>query len=173
MVFPLFIYFFPDYQQASSVFKVTALTVVLYTNSFGYQGLLMARGFEKTISIIAFCALLLNIALSAFFVYAANVSFEYVIIATLITYLVYVFLLGTYGRKVLGLTSNFIATAKDTYPLRMMIPFFISFLLVVLSLPDIYFVIPFFVYSFLNFKDVLKIKEIIIKVIENPNFVDI
>jgi O-antigen/teichoic acid export membrane protein len=173
MVFPLFIYFFPHYQQASSVFKITALTVVLYTNSFGYQGLLMARGYEKNIGIIAFCALILNIALSAILVNVVKVTFEYVIVATLITYLIYVATLGVYGRKVLGLTNSFKDITNDIYPWRMMIPFFISFLMIIFTVPNIYFIIPFLLYLFLNFKDILKIKDITIKVIENPNFIDI
>jgi len=173
MVFPLFIYFFPDYQQASSVFKLTALTVVLYTNSFGYQGLLMAKGYEKNIGIIAFCALILNIMLSAILVSVVKVSFEYVIVATWVTYLIYVGILGVYGRKVLWLPNKFIDITKDIYPWRMMLPFFISFFMVIFSVPDIYFVIPFLLYSLLNFGDILKIKEITIQLIMNPNIIDI
>jgi O-antigen/teichoic acid export membrane protein len=173
MVFPLFIYFFPDYQQASSVFKITALTVVLYTNSFGYQGLLMARGYEKNIGIIAFCALILNIMLSAILVSVVKVTFEYVIVATLTTYLIYVVTLGVYGRKVLRLANNFTDITKDIYPWRMMIPFLISFLMIIFTAPDIYFIIPFLLYLLLNFGDMLNIKDVILKVIENPNFIDI
>jgi O-antigen/teichoic acid export membrane protein len=173
MVFPLFIYFFPDYQQASSVFKITALTVVLYTNSFGYQGLLMARGYEKNIGIIAFCALNINIILSFILVKVVHVSFEYVIVATLITYLIYVFVLGLSGRKVLGISSNFLATIKDIYPLRMMIPFFISFLMIIFSVPDIYFIIPFLLYLLLNWIDLIKIKETIIRIINDPEIINI
>ncbi|MFZ6037401.1 MAG: oligosaccharide flippase family protein [Bacteroidota bacterium] len=173
MVFPLFIYFFPDYQQASSVFKITALTVVLYTNSFGYQGLLMARGYEKNIGIIAFCALILNIMLSAILVSVVKVTFEYVIVATLTTYLIYVVTLGVYGRKVLRLANNFTDITKDIYLWRMMIPFLISFLMIIFTVPDIYFIIPFLLYLFLNFEDILNTKDVILKVIENPNFIDI
>lgn len=173
MVFPLFIYFFPDYQPSTNVFKVTALTVVLYTNSFGYQGLLMARGKEKTIGIIAFFALILNIILSAILVNVFYVSFEFVIVATLITYVIYVFVLGIYGRKVLNLPTTFVSTLRDIYPWRMMIPFFISFLLIIFSLTNIYFIIPFFVYLFLNFNDILNIKGITIKIMKNPDFINI
>lgn len=173
MVFPLFIYFFPDYQQASSVFKITALTVVLYTNSFGYESLLMARGYEKNISIIAFCALVLNIILSAILVNVVKVTFEYVIVATLITYLIYVATLGVYGRKVLGLTNSFTDITKDIYPWRMMIPFLISFLMIIFSVPNIYFIIPFLLYLLLNWIDLIKIKETIIRIINDPEVINI
>lgn len=173
MVFPLFIYFFPDYQQASSVFKITALTVVLYTNSFGYESLLMARGYEKNIGIIAFCALILNIILSAILVNVAKVTFEYVIVATLITYLIYVAILGVYGRKVLGLMNSFSDITKDIYPWRMMIPFLISFLMIIFSVPNIYFIIPFLLYLLLNWIDLIKIKETIIRIINDPEIINI
>ncbi len=173
MVFPLFIYFFPDYQQAPTSFRIIALTVVLYTNSFGYPEMLMAKGYEKHISLMAFGALILNIVLSAFFVHGSNVSFEFVIIATLITYLVYVFALTIYGRKLIGIKFSLSETTKDAFPLRKMIPFSISFLLSILFLPDIYFLIPFILYVCLNFRDLTKIEQITKKVIKNPNFINI
>jgi len=43
LLFPVFWLAFPKYQAASSAFKLIALTVVLYTNSFGYSGLMIAR----------------------------------------------------------------------------------------------------------------------------------
>ncbi|HEX2394115.1 MAG TPA: oligosaccharide flippase family protein, partial [Bacteroidales bacterium] len=39
LIFPLFLLLFPKYDQAGRAFNLAALTVVLYTNSFGYSGL--------------------------------------------------------------------------------------------------------------------------------------
>jgi hypothetical protein len=133
----------------------------------------MARGHEKKIGIIAFCALILNIMLSAILVSVVKVSFEYVIVATLVTYLIYVATLGAYGRKVLGLTNSFADITKDIYPWRMMLPFCISFLMIIFSVPDIYFVIPFILYSVLNRIDLIKIKETIIRLIIDPEIINI
>ena len=43
-LFPAFLMFFPKYQSSEVAFKMIALTIVLYTNSFGYQGLIIAKG---------------------------------------------------------------------------------------------------------------------------------
>jgi O-antigen/teichoic acid export membrane protein len=61
LVFPLFIALFPKYSNALEVFKLIALSIVLYTNSFGYSGLLIAKGYEKKLAVIAFSALTINI----------------------------------------------------------------------------------------------------------------
>lgn len=173
MIFPLFLYFFPTYQESSLAFKVISLTVVLYTNSFGYLGLLMAKGRDKLIGNLALVALLLNVLLSVILVYVFQVSFSFVILSTLITYLCYVFVSGMYGRKQLGLSSGFMATLKDIYPLRMMFPFMLSLGFVFFNVNAFYFILPFLLYTLFNFKDLLKIKNVVQKMLANPNFINI
>ena len=173
MVFPLFLLFFPDYSESSSVFKVTALTIVLYTNSFGYQGVLMAKGKEKLIGLIAFGALILNIILSAILVHIVNVSFHFVILSTLITYLIYVTVIGKFGKNILDISSNILSTIKDIYPRRMMIPFILSLLFVLLETPEWFLMAPFVLYLILNYKDIIVVKKMIFNVINNPNFINI
>lgn len=173
MVFPLFLLFFPDYRESSSVFKVTALTIVLYTNSFGYQGVLMAKGKEKLIGLIAFGALILNIVLSAILVFIVNVSFHYVILSTLVTYLIYVTVIGEFGKSILDMSSSFLSTFKDIYPWKMMVPFIISLLFVFLEMPGWFFVAPFVLYLFLNWKEIFGLKLMFLKVVNNPNFINI
>lgn len=173
LIFPFILMIFPDYGPASDVFKVTALTIVLYTNSFGYQTVLIARGKEKIIAYIVFCALLQNIFLVPFFVYILKVQFSYVMFATMIVYLIYVFTSGFAGRKELELSTKPIDVIKDIFPLRMFIPFIISVVLILFSASDIYFIIPFLLYFLLNLKDMEEIKNIVIKIIKNPNFINI
>lgn len=173
MSFPLFLYFFPTYRESSSAFKMTSLTVVLYTNSFGYLGLLMAKGRDKLIGNLALTALVINIFLSVILVYILKVSFSFVILSTLLTYLCYVFVSGMYGRKQLGLSSGFAATLKDIYSFRMMFPFVMSLGFVFFNVNEFYFIIPFVFYIVLNFKDLLKMKNIVYKMFSNPNFINI
>ncbi|KUO62643.1 hypothetical protein APF79_04360, partial [bacterium BRH_c32] len=173
MVFPIFLIFFPAYSSTSSVFKITALTVVLYTNSFGYQGVLMAKGKEKLIGIIALCSLFLNIVLSAVLVYMMNVSFQYVILSTLVTYLIYVTVIGQFGKIILEIPFGFLSTIKEIFPIRMMIPFVLSLILVFLETPEWFFVMPFILYLILNYNETLGVKDIVLKVVNNPNFINI
>lgn len=171
--FPLFIYFFPQYQSATDVFRITALTVVLYINSFGYQALLIARNKEKTIGVVAFTALVLNISLCFVLVHFIKVPYSMVIFATMITYFIYVFVLAKIGRKTLDIQNAFIATLKDIFPVRMILPFTMSILFVIFHLSNLFFIFPFIVYLLFNWKELVGLKDIIIRIIRNPNFINI
>jgi O-antigen/teichoic acid export membrane protein len=173
MIFPVFLIFFEKYNQSADAFKIVALTIALYSNSFGYQGLLIARNKEKLIGSISFLALLLNISISVVLVYLIKVPFSYVMLATTITYFLYSFLSCFFGRKELSLSYKIIATLNDVFPLPMIIPLITSFMLIFLSAPNIFFVIPFLLYISLNIKDLMGIKNMIVKVIKNPNFINI
>jgi len=173
LLYPVFIYFFPKYDSTVEVFRLTALTVVLYTNSFGYQGYLLAKGEEKKIAFVAFCALIMNIGLCYILIHFFNVPFSMVILATMLTYLFYVYFSAKFGRKKLELKDDFINTLKDSFPMRMMSPFVASIVLVFLEANNWLFVIPIFLFAGLNFKDLWTVKDIVIRLIKNPNFVNI
>jgi len=173
MIFPLFLILFPQYNHVNYLFKVTALTVVLTTNLFGYNNLLAARGKEKILSHLAFSILILNILLAFGFISGLKVQFDYVMFPTMIAYFIFAFLLAFYGRKVLRLPITLIEIVKDIFPWRMALPFIFSILLIMLAAPDIYFTIPFVVYMLLNLNDLKGIKDLGIKLIKNPNFINI
>lgn len=173
LFFPLFILFFPQYSTATISFRIIALTVVLYTNSFGYQGYLIAKGEEKKIAIVALIALLLNILFSYTLIHVFKVQYSIVILATMGTYIIYVFVSAKIGRKKLQLDNSFIKTFIDVYPIRMMLPFILSLLLIFTKANDWFYIIPLALYILLNIKDLLGIKNMIHKMIVNPNFINI
>lgn len=173
LVFPVFLLFFENYRQTGLAFKIVALTVALYSNSFGYQGLLIARNREREIGLMTFCALIINIVLTAILIYCIHIQFSYVMFATMITYYIYTLASGIVGRRELNLPYKIIDTMKDVFPIRMIIPYGASILLVFISSPDIYFIIPPILYIVINFRDLMHIKRMIIRVIKNPNFINI
>lgn len=173
MLFPLFLLLFPQYKEVNNIFKVTSLTIVLTTNLFGYINLLAARDEEKVISKIAIIALIINVLLVLFFIFCFNIKFSYVMFPTMISYFFLIFFSAFAGRKTLLLPTSIIEIVRDIFPWRMSIPFFISILLIILSIPDIYFIIPFVVYLLLNLKDLKRIIDLCIKLINNPNFINI
>lgn len=173
MVFPILLNFFPEYSDSLSVFILTGLTLVVYTNSFGYQYIISAKEKDKELAYICFSILLLNIFLLFLFINIINVTFEYAILATMISYFSYVLIVGIYGQMALNTYKNVFTTFKEIFPLRMMIPFFISLLFIFISAKSFCYIIPFVLYVILNFKDTTKVKYVIIKMIRNPNFVNI
>jgi O-antigen/teichoic acid export membrane protein len=173
LVFPLFIVLFPQYDIASQAFKLIALTVVLYTNSFGYSGLLIAKGNEKKLGRVAFSALVINIILSLILIKLFHVPFTQVIIATMFSYMIYVYMLGFMGRKMLRLNTSIMDVLKDIYPFRLFAPFLLSIVFLLFSLPNYFFIVPLVVFLILNFKILFQLKTIFRSILVNPNFTNI
>jgi hypothetical protein len=173
LFFPLFLVMFPQYEIASEAFKLIALSIVLYTNSFGYSGLLIAKGYEKKLGWVAFSTLVINVTVALVLIKVLHVPFTFVILATMISYFIYVFILGFMGRKMLKLDTSIITVFKDIYPIRLLLPYVLSLILVVFSVPDSYFTLSLILFLFLNFKVILKLKGVIRSIIVNPNFINI
>ena len=171
LFFPAFLLFFPKYAQTSGVFKMIALTVVLTTNSFGYSDLLIAKGKEKLLSHLSFIALFINICLSVFMCRILKVPYSFVILSTMITYLIYVFLLGLWGRKRLNLSTGVLSILKDVFPPGMLLPYSLSLGLIICSANDIWFILPFLFFVVMNYGSLKKVKHIAKKIFENPDHV--
>ncbi len=173
LFFPLFLLLFPQYEIASEAFKLIALSIVLYTNSFGYSGLLIAKGYEKKLGILSFSALIINVIIAFLLIKLLNVPFTHVIIATMVSYFIYVFMLGLLGRKMLKLNISVAAVIKDIYPIRLLVPYIFSLGLVLFSAPNYFFSLSLILFLTLNFKVLLKLKDIVNAIILNPNFINI
>ena len=171
LLFPVFLMHFPKYQNASSAFKIIALTIVLYTNSFGYSGLIIAKNEEKKLGRIAFFALCMNIVIALLLVKVFQVTSTFVIVSTMITYVIYVFSLGVFGRKIMNLKIDILSVFKDVFPFRLFLPYLLSFLFIAFHVRDIYFIIPFLFFLVLNYQAFFNIVDVVKKVVINPEFI--
>lgn len=172
--YPVLLLFFPEYVSTNRVFVFIGLTVVTYTNSFGYQGLIIAKEKEKMISLIALLALGLNVALNIVLTYALKVSYEYVILATMFTYFIYVFFLTMYGRKVIAMDHGFCATLKEVFPLKWMMPFVVSIVITIYFYTIVWiYIIPLALFLVLNSKGLMNTYNLAMKIIHNPKITDI
>src|SRR5690606_30421516 len=111
--YPIFLNFLPKYKDAFPSLALTSLTVVLYTNSFGYGTFLMAQNKEKLIAIISFSSLLTNIILAFILIFHFEVSYNYVIVATIVTYILYTFLCVYFGKKIIGSKISILLAFND------------------------------------------------------------
>lgn len=168
--FPYFLLLFPRYDSIFTTFSLISLTIVVFTNSFGYQALLIARGKEKIIGRFSFVILLFNILLCYLLVYYLEVRYDYIILSTLLSYLVYIVLITFEGRKTLGLSLNISEIFLDFFPIGIFIPYFISLFLVVIKVDYYFYVIPLIVYIILNFKLLIDMKDILKKIFTSPDF---
>ena len=139
--------------------------------SSGYTSLLIAHNKEKVSAMISLVALLINIVLGLFFVKVVKVEFSYVIIATLLTYLIFSFLCVWKGRAIICQPSV-LYTLKVFFPIRLLIPYLGALFIAILKLEYLIWM-PLALYLILNWSDLKTMKSMVLKIINNPNIVDI
>lgn len=172
ILFPLFILFLPKYENALTSLNLIALAILMYTNVTGYSDLLIAKNKEKRLSIISFGGLILNCTLGVLLVKVFYVSFSYVILATMVTYMVYSFCIMYFGEKLLK-EKLLRRILYKYFPIRLFIPYLSAFLLSLMRPGNEYMFIPLLLFLFLNIKQFSNIKEAILKIIHQPEVVNI
>lgn len=172
IVMPFFLMLIPNYQEALTVIQLSILTVILYTNSFGYSTFLMAQNKEKTIAKVSFFSLSFNVVLALFLVNLSSVSYEYVILATTFTYFLYTFLCVYYGKLQLNLKDSFYKNFNDCFQLSLLIPYLIAIIVVLFKLQWVY-PLPFILYVILNKKALIVIIEKLKTIVNKPNVIDL
>lgn len=171
-LFPYFILLFPQYENTYMAFALISLSIVLYTNSFGYQGLLMARGKERKLGFLVFLILLFNIVACYVAITVFDVDFDKVILATLLSYSVYTFILGIYGRKLLNYSTSFFNVLNDLFPWRIMLPFIFSIFLLFSGISYQWMFLPFLLYTILNKHTIATLYSIIKRIMNDSQFLE-
>lgn len=166
LFFPVLIYFVPKYTDALLSLQLIALTIILFTQSFGYNTYLMAQNKERKIALIAFLSLCINLGLASVLIYVVGVSFDKVILATLVSYFTYSFLAMFFAKKELGLKNTISTNLKEIFPLRLLVPY-LGAIVIVLCRYTYLLVLPLFFFLVFNRKYlngvILKIKDLFIK----------
>lgn len=173
LCFPIFIFLFPKYIDTVLAFNLIVLSLLVYTHCFGYQELLIAKGKDRVLGFIAFFSLVVNVLLAVFMIHILHVGFELVIISTMITYIVFLALLVNRSRRLLGLESSVKIMMTSVFPIRLLIPFLMSFCFSLLKLSVWYYILPLLVFIILNKRLLLNLKSTFVKILNNPNVVDI
>jgi len=170
---PLFFMFYPKYESSRFVFGLILLTVVLYTNAFGYSGLLIAKGKEKKLSLLSFLSLCINIIATLILVLFVKVPYSYVMLSTMISYCFFVFSLEYYGKKSMEIDDSYLLMLIKAFPMKLFVPYFTSAFLLLLEFKNIYFIIPLLLFVIFNYKSLLDLRFTIKNIISNPNLVNI
>ena len=170
--FPLLIYFIPEYHTTLKLVNLVAISLLLFTNSFGYASYLMAQNLEKRLSVISSVCLILNIFVAMVMVIIFELTYEYLILATLFSYLVFSYCCAFYTRKRLGQILNPVKIFLDFFPLRLLVPYSISVLLILLDLTYFLF-LPLMVFIVSNRLELGQIILTVKAIILRPSIVDI
>lgn len=171
-LFPILVFFFPKYEGAVTTLNLIALSIIVNINSCGYADLLMARNKERILMKLSFGALILNCVIAMVFVKQFQVGFSYVIIATLITYIVYSFSVMAYGEINLG-RKNMCGFMSSYFPLRLAVPYLSALIISLFQFKGLCVIIPLVFFLILNKRTIGLIKETVIKVLSRPEVVNL
>lgn len=172
LFFPLLLYLVPKYKDTIQIVYLCCLTMLLYTNSFGYSTLLMARNKEKCLAIASISTLTFNVTLCYILINYLGVGFEYVILATMSAYLYYAIFCVYLGRKELKISLTLFRVLEDCFPISLLIPFVSSISVVFLNNSNL-MLIPLLLFVILNIKTIKKIFNSFKKILFHPNLIDI
>ncbi len=174
LFYPLLLMFFSEYASTHKIFVMIALTVLVFTNTFGYQGLIIARSKEKKIALIAFVALLFNIFLNVIFIVNFIVPIEFSMLATMFVFLIYVFVLAKLGRKTIDQNSSFLSTLYSAFNIRWVFPFLLSIVITIaIDKVTLWYILPLGLFIVLNYKGLMEVYSTIKKIVVNPNVIDL
>ena len=171
LLYPLLLYFLPKYADTLAVINLTILATVLYTNSFGYISFLMARNKEKAIAVNSLICFLTNVVIALFLVKVMHVSYEYVIMATLLSYFIFTYLTVYMGKKVLSQNASFWIVMKEAFPVGILIPFIVAVGVTVINSAYVMF-FPLLVFIGMNMHEIKEIYRMFKRILYNPNVVD-
>src|SRR5690606_24133633 len=109
-----------------------------------------------------------NVLFAVVLINIFKVSYDLVIISTMISYFILVILLSYYGRKNLNLKIDITSLLKDVFPYNIFIPYFSGLIFILGSLKWQYYIIPLFLFLVLNFKNFIRLKSTILEIIKKP-----
>ncbi|WP_294283391.1 hypothetical protein [uncultured Chryseobacterium sp.] len=170
LFYPLFVLFFEKYQNSYKAFGFNLLTVMVLNAAFGFQPFIISKSKQKFLSYLSFFCFILNIIISCLIILVFHLTFEYVIIASMISYLVFTLGSGLYTYNAIEETQT---TTKIQYilPFRIFLPFTLVILFLVFNIYDMYLVfLVFSLFLFLNYSKVINIKILIGKIFTQPDF---
>ena len=169
--FPLFITFFPKYSAALPALCLTALSVLLNTNAFGYNTYLIANNEEKVISIFSIVSLFVNVT-TAIILVSYGVPFFCVVFSMMCSYLLFSFLCAWKAKTKLGEHFSIIGLIQSVLPFSLLIPYLVGVVIALLGKFE-YSFFPLLVFCVLNINGVKSINATIKSVLNRPKIVDL
>ncbi len=170
--FPIITMLFPKYHDALRALYTIALTLIVFTNSYGYSTYLMAQGKEKLLSVISIFCLVINIFLGFLCTKVFNVEFDFVIFSSMISFLVFALLCVYFGRKQMGCQISFRIAFLEMFPFRLLLPYLVA-LAVVLSGYLFLVFLPICAFVLLNKSTICEISSTLKRVLYNKNVIEI
>lgn len=171
LFFPFIICLMPKYNGALTSLNLIALSILMNTNSYGYSTFLIAQNKERVSACISFVSLIINMFVAALLVNVWQVGFSYVILSVMVTYLCFSILAVAASKKVMGLL-DWIDVLKSFFPVRLLIPYVVALTISLLELNNLIF-LPLVCFVLFNMKDIRAMYDLGVRLVRNPNIVDL
>ena len=172
MLFPYLLYFFPKFNNALPALFLTSSAVLLSTNAFGYNTLLIARNKEKVVSIASVLSLFLNLILGILLASCRCLPYYCVVFSVMCSYFLFALLCGFFANKYLGRKCTIINLIKELFPISLMIPYCSVIFITFYSVPQLSFV-PLLLFVLFNVSSLREIVHTFKNILINPNFINI
>lgn len=166
--FPFLLWFFPKYEGALTALNLIALTILMNSNCCGYLELLISKNHERLSAKISALALAINIIIAFILVFVVKCSFEYVILATMITYIIFSSTVMRYARLQLDLGMSW----REWFPLRLSLPYLVALIISILQESTLIF-IPMLLYILMNRQQLMEIKSTSLLLLKRPEKVNL
>lgn len=171
LAFPVVLLFLPKYSDALTSLNLIALTVLMGTCPYGYLELLISRNREKLAASLSALALVINCVFALFMVLVVKVPYDFVIIATMVTYAFFSVLVLKTSSKLLE-KRTLLSVIKDVMPLRIMVPYISALIISLLQIHSL-IVIPLTVFFILNTRKIGTIIGMVKKLLYEPEIVNL
>lgn len=171
LFFPIVIFLFPKYEDCLAALYITSLAILLSTNSFGYNTLLIARNREKTASLISLGSLLCTVLIAVVFS-SCNVPFWTVPFSMMISYYLFALFCSFASSTILKRKVSIINSMSSVMPIKMFVPFLIALLIPICGLYWLSFA-PLLIFTILNRGSIGAIMQTAKSIYHNSSFIDI
>lgn len=172
-LYPFFLYFLPNYYGTEVCFSIIALTLALYSNSFGFNAILIAKHKEKKIAKIAIFSLAINLLGAFVATMWFNTPFSFVFLSTTFSYTLFLFLIVETGLSLVGGKINLKDLFRYAMPLNIALPIIMSFSLLIFHGNVVLYMLPLLFFIFLNWKSFFTVASTFKSIVKNENILNI
>lgn len=171
-LFPFLLLLFPKFHNALSALILTAISVLLSTNAFGYNTLLIARNKEKKVSIASVIALSVNISAALIISLIFNAPFYCVMLSVMVSYALFALICAFLAKRELALHFRFFLLANELFPFSLIIPY-VSAIVIAFLGKGVFCFIPLLLFVLFNYSSLKKIIFTFKRLSDNPDVINV
>ncbi len=170
VLFPFFIKLFPEFDNLLLMLNLMSLAIILSTNSFGYNTLLIARNREKLSAIISCVSLAVNICLGMILIAWFRLPYYLSVLSIMGSYICFALICSFYAHKIMyGSIKGFIT---DVFPYKLLLPYIVAVAVSIVNCQQLCW-IPLALFIILNKGVIMEIMSTVKTIINRPSIVDI